>query len=326
MIPYWNLIGAIATVQRHPEVFATVSPWLIGLTRQGQIASLDPEMPWTERLFGPSPAGSSLASRSRALGLPLMPTIANYHDHAWHPDVVQAILHDPAATARHVDEIVAHAVAQRWDGVTIDYEELHGRDRDAFTEFVRALAARLHDRGKKLAVDVFAKHHDAGYDERNLAQDYAALGAAADEIRLMAYDFHWETSNPGPIAPIEWVRSVVEYAVSVVPRDKVTLGIPLYGYDWSAGGAQPISWARASWLASEFGTGINRDQDSGAPWLTYVADGTEHTVWFEDAESVRAKVDIAQDYGIRGVFLWMYGPADPGVWSLLSSRVESARS
>ena len=80
-----------------------------------------------------------------------------------------------------------------------------------------------------------AKTTDTGYDQRNLAQDYAALGHSADRVVVMAYDWHWAFSAPGPIAPTWWVDDVLDYATSVVPPEKLALGVGLYGYDWSGG-------------------------------------------------------------------------------------------
>ena len=49
---------------------------------------------------------------------------------------------------------------------------------------------------------------------------------------IMAYDFHHAGSEPGPVAPITDVRRTVEFAIRYVPRRKIIIGVPLYGYDW----------------------------------------------------------------------------------------------
>ena len=142
------------------------------------------------------------------------------------------MLHSPELMAAHVTAIVALVQRNQYAGIDLDYENLHAADRQAFSTFVTRLAHALHAKGKVLSVAVFAKTTNAGTDPRNVAQDYAAIGRAADQVRLMAYDYHWESSAPGPVAPISWVRAVLRYAKTQIPASKIILGVPLYGYDW----------------------------------------------------------------------------------------------
>ena len=180
-----------------------------------------------------------------------MPTLANMTDGSWSYPPVARMLHTPALMSRHIAAIVSLADRENYAGIDIDYEGLHAGDRQALSTFITRLAAALHAHGKILSVAVFAKTSDAGYGGQNVAQDYAAIGRAADQVRRMAYDYHWNTSAPGPIAPISWVRSVIDYARTQIPAARLVLGIPLYGYDWPAT-APPTSppSRRSSWRLS----------------------------------------------------------------------------
>ena len=215
--------------------------------------------------------------------------------------------------AAQVAGIVALTEREHYAGIDLDYENLHAGDRQAFTTFVTRLARALHARGKVLSVAVFAKTTNAGTDPRNVAQDYAAIGRAADQVRLMAYDYHWDSSPPGPVAPISWVRAVLRYARTQIPASKIILGVPLYGYDWVGHHGTGISWLQALRLSRQYHATAHYDQASQAPWFRYRdAAGHEHTVWFENAASSRAKFDAAQGAQIGGVYLWMYGYEDAG--------------
>jgi len=135
-------------------------------------------------------------------------------------------------------------------------------------------------------------------------------------VRLMGYDYHWDTSPPGPVAPIGWIRDVISYAKTQIPASKIILGIPEYGYDWSGGFGSGISWQQAVQLSRQYHAPPRYDGSSQSPWFTYTdASHRRHTVWFENAESTQAKLDAAQ--GIGGVYLWMYSDPDPGTWSVL---------
>jgi spore germination protein len=310
-MPYWNFQHGTATVLAHRDAVTEVSPWMYGLAADSQIDTQYPA--------GQAAAVARDIERLRAAGLRVVPTIANITAGKWAYQPVHQMLHSPALMAQQVAAIVALVQRHDYAGVDIDYENLHAGDRQVFSTFVRDLAAALHAHGKLLSVAVFAKTSNAGTDPRNLAQDYAAIGQAADQVRLMGYDYHWATSAPGPIAPVGWIRDVLRYAKTQIPASKIILGIPLYGYDWSGGHGTAISWLQALRLSRQYHVPPRYNVTSQAPWFSYTdRAGRKHTVWFENEASSKAKFDLAQGAGIAGVYLWMYGYEDSGTWSALS--------
>ena len=256
-------------------------------------------------------------ARLRAARMPLLPTLANVIGGRWaYQPVITSILHDPAVRARHIAAIVALVQREDYAGIDIDYEDLQASDRTAFTTFITQLAGALHVAGKMLSVDLFAKSSNRGYDQRNLAQDYQAIGRVADQVRLMGYDYHWADSGPGPVAPIGWIRAVLSYAKTQIPAGKIILGVPLYGYDWSGGHGTPVSWLQAFHLSGRYGVQPHFDAASQSPWFAYTdAAGRRHVVWFENGPSTQAKFQAAEDAGIGGVYVWIYGLEDTSIWA-----------
>jgi spore germination protein len=307
-MPYWNIGHGTAAVLAHRGAVTEVSPWMYGLDQAGGI----------DTQYPPGQAATVAADirRMRAAGLLIVPTIANITGGQWSYPPVARMLHAPGLMARQVAAITALVVRQGYAGIDIDYENLHAADRAAFTAFVTRLAAALHARGKVLSVAVFAKTTDAGTAPFNVAQDYAALGRAADQVRLMAYDYHWPASPPGPVAPVGWVRRVLRYARTQIPAARIVLGIPLYGYDWAGDHGTGVSWRQAVQLARRHRVTPRYDPASQAPWFRYTdAAGRPRTVWFENAASSRAKFQAARQAGVAGVYLWMYGYEDSATWS-----------
>lgn len=307
-MPYWNIDQGTTAVVTNRANITEVSPWMYGLDADGNIINQYPD----------SVSGTVTAdiSRMRAQGLRLVPTLANVIDGDFAYQPVAAILHDPVRAAAHIRAIVGLVVSHDYAGIDIDYEDLLDGDRQVFTSFLTDLASALHQVGKVLSVALFAKASNAGYDQRNVAQDYHAIGAVADEVRLMGYDYHWETSPPGPVAPVDWIQQVLRYAVTQIPASKIILGIPEYGYDWVGDQGTPITWLQAFQLANQYHATTHYDTTSQTPWFTYTdAGGQQHTVWFENAASSAAKLGVARAEGIRGVYLWLYGSEDIGVWA-----------
>jgi spore germination protein YaaH len=312
-LPFWDIGNGTATVLAHRRDFTEVSPFIYGLAADGRVVAQ----------YGPSQTatvGAAIA-RLRRAGLPVVPTLANITAGNWSYTPVARMLHDPALRRQQVAAIVALVLAHGYAGIDIDYESLHAADRHPFTAFITSLAAALHSRGRTLSVAVFAKTSNAGYGQANLAQDYAAIGRAADQVRIMAYNYHWATSPPGPVAPIGWVRAVLRYAKAQMPARKIILGVPLYGYDWSGGRGTALSWLRAFQLATRYRARPNYDAVAQEPWFGYTAGGRRHVVWFENQASSRAKFAAAAGSGAGGVFLWMFGYEDGSTWAALHATL-----
>jgi spore germination protein len=312
-LPFWDIRNGTATVLVHRQDFTEVSPFIYGLTAGGRI----------EPQYDPAHAAtvSAAITRLRRAGLPVVPTLANITAGNWSYAPVTRMLHDPALRRQQVAGIVALVLAHRYAGIDIDYENLHAADRRAFTTFITSLAAALHAHGRILSVAVFAKTSNAGYGQANLAQDYAALARAADQVRIMAYNYHWATSPPGPVAPIGWVRGVLRYAKTQIPARKIILGVPLYGYDWSGGHGAALSWLQAFQLSIRYHARPRYDTAAQEPWFGYTAGGRRHVVWFENQASSRAKFEAAAGAGAGGVFLWMFGYEDVTTWAALHAAL-----
>lgn len=309
-VPYWNLKDGVGDVLANASRITEYSPWIYGLAANGKITP-------TYSANQASTVDSTL-DRVCDTGIPVTPTLANYHGNRFSYQPIGHILADRNRTRQHVERIAAFVREHDFAGIDIDYEDLHASDRAAFSGFVRQLAKALHEDNKLLSVALFAKTSDAGSDPRNVAQDYAAIGKYADQVRLMGYDYHWATSPPGPVAPLPWLRDVLRYASSRVPAGKLVLGIPLYGYDWVGHRGSPITWQQARNRASRYGAQIRYDRSKGASTFAYTdKDGHRHRVWFQTAKGTAAELRLAGQARIGGIYLWMYGPADPGTWAAL---------
>ena len=128
------------------------------------------------------------------------------------------------------------------------------------------------------------------------------------------------------VAPLPNVRQVLDYAVTEIPRQKIYLGIPNYGYDWplpfrqGETRARSISNQEAVAMAVRYGAEIQYDQTAQSPWFTYTAaDGVSHVVWFEDARSMSAKLRLIDEYGLRGAGYWNLMRPYPQGWTLLNA-------
>lgn len=262
---------------------------------------------------------ASVTAAAQARQIALLPSISNYRNRHWDGALIHAIITNPGKRATHIAAIVDLVRVRQWAGIDIDYESLSAADRSAFSAFIRDLGDALHQAGKRLSVTVHAKTSEPGDWSGARAQDWQALGAAADEVRVMAYDYSTEDSSPGAIAPLPWVEDVLKLAVSEIPRDKIILGVPAYGYDWRSGqSGKGVQWAEAVAIADAHSAPIKWDPTTQSPWFAYTdSQGRPHTVWFEDARSMQTKLALALTYRVGGVAIWRLGGEDPAIWERL---------
>jgi len=141
----------------------------------------------------------------------------------------------------------------------------------------------------------------------------------------MTYEWGYMYGPPLAVSPVNNVRSVIEYAISEIPSDKLFMGLPSYGYDWplpfvkGQTKAESISPDEAVALARRTGTSILYDESAMAPYFYYSKDSVEHVVWFQEARSADSLARLAFAYSLGGIGIWNLMRPFPQLYPLLSS-------
>ncbi|MDO5155369.1 MAG: glycosyl hydrolase family 18 protein [Eubacteriales bacterium] len=224
--------------------------------------------------------------------------------------LVVALVTDDTMQQILMDNIIQTMQDKGYDALDIDYEFIPGEYRSNYVTFIQYAKNRLMEYGYALSVAVPPKIAD---DQPGLLYegiDYAAIGAVADQIFLMTYEWGYKYGPPMAVAPIPSVRRVLDYAVSVIPVEKISMGIPNYAYDWplpyvrGETVAETIGNQEAIQRALENGAEIQYDENAKAPYYYYERDGVEHVVWFEDIRSIVEKYNLIAEYGFSGAGYW----------------------
>ena len=211
-----------------------------------------------------------------------------------------------------------------YSGLDIDFEYVLEEDKYRLADFIQRFRSRLNPAGYEVFAALAAKTSEKEAGLLTAGHDYKALGEAADAVLLMTYEWGYRYGPPMAIAPIGNVRQVLDYAVTQIPPRKIFVGIPNYGYDWPLPYQQGITEARsisnveAVDLAMEQGVSIQYDNNAQAPYFQYVKDGITHEVWFDDAKSIRAKLELVAEYGLRGAGYWNLMRPFPENWAVLN--------
>lgn len=267
----------------------------------------------------------ALTRMARQYGvLPLLVLTTLGEDGQFSGERAQQLLRDPVARGALIENLAQTIAAQGFAGVDIDFEYIPSEDAAAYADFVRAVRARLEPSGLTVMVALAPK---TSADQPGLlyeSHDYAALGAAANDVLLMTYEWGYALSEPMAVAPINKVEQVVRFAVSQIPPEKIFMGIPNYGYDWTLpyikgqSRARSLGNVQAVEQAVQVGAPIRFDAEAQSPHYNYWRERAEHEVWFEDARSIQAKLALAGEYRLRGVSVWNIMRYFPQLWLVLN--------
>lgn len=242
------------------------------------------------------------------------------------------VLNNPVARDRLIENIYTMLNEKDFYGVDFDFEFVNRADRDLYVDLVRRTAERVHPDGFIVTVALAPK---TSADQPGLlyeGHDYPGMGAVADLVLLMTYEWGYTYGPPMAVAPLNSVRQVLDYGVSVIDPSKILMGFPNYGYDWTLpfvqgeSVAENISNVEALERAAQVGAEIQFDEQAQSPFYEYVDEqGRQHIVWFEDARSTRAKLELINEYGLAGISIWTIMDPFPSGQEVLRSMFTVAK-
>lgn len=219
------------------------------------------------------------------------------------------LLLDPKLPLRN--KIIKQLVAQAkdYDGVQIDWELVLKNDDENFWNFLKQLKKKL--KGKMLTVAIPARLKTLEKD----AYDYFALSKIVDKIIVMAYDEHWSTSAPGPIASVAWCKRIADYAKTVIPEEKLVMGCHFYARAWNNEdvGRKAYRMYKIDGLIKDNKVSIfNKSADGDLSF--YFEKKTRVTVFYDTIDSAIARCKMYADSGIERLSFWRIGQEIPEFW------------
>lgn len=277
-----------------------------------------------------SPDDSDLIFRAqRSAVMPIM-VVTNIFDKGFSTEVLSVILASEELQERLIGNILSELTGKNYYGVNMDIEYIAPDDRDRYNAFLERLAERLHNEGfivmSALAPKISADQPGVLYE----AHDYAEQGRIADYIIIMTYEWGYTYGPPLAVSPINEVRRVLDYAVTEIPPEKILMGMPNYGYDWTlpfmrGTPAQSVSLTQAVDLALRYGVEIQFDEQAQTPYFYYTDNGTQHVVWFDDPRSIDAKLQLIDDYRLAGASWWTVNRCYVPNWLVLQNMYETVK-
>nr|WP_156319884.1 polysaccharide deacetylase family protein [Bacillus sp. FJAT-18017] len=285
--------------QKHKDSITTVVPEWLQLTSELRLkTSID----------------KSIVKEAKAHNIKILPLVNNVVDNKWDGDTLHRLFTVPGAEEDFIKSMLRYVQRNEFDGINIDFEEVHPKDKGQFTQFMDKLYKAFHEQGLMVTVDV---------PPNNPSFNYPALAKSSDRVFVMLYDRHHSISAPGPISPSNWAKESLSQLG--IPSEKLIVSLGNYGYNWEENAkqpAEPITFSEIMKLGSTSDLKVHWSSVAGNPYLRYKQDGKNHTVWFLDAATFYNQMKLAIDSGSRGVALWRLGSEDPAIWDFINQPDE----
>lgn len=266
---------------------------------------------------------SPLAATKMNHSVPML-VITNFSEGNFQPNIAHRIFTDPMASRRLIHNVIRVMKQKGYRALNVDFEHIREKDRQLYNSFLAALLPQVKKEGYLVSTALAPKNSDKQAGPWHGAHDYAFHGKIADFVILMTYEWGWTGGPPMAVSPIPQVRKVVNYAVSKIPREKIIMGAPLYGYDWTLpykkGGppAKRVSPKEAETFSQMKSLNVQYNNRDQAPYFFYTDQrGKKHVVWYENAQSAQAKFNLIKEYRLRGISYWVLGEDFPRNWSLI---------
>lgn len=237
------------------------------------------------------------------------------------------VITDMNLREKFIEKILAYALANKFDGINIDFEYMNKADKNEFSEFVRELSARLRANDITVSVDVTIP---GGSDTYSLCYDRKALANAVDYMMLMAYDQYGSWSkNPGPNASISWVENNIETMLGYegVSKEKLILCVPFYSRYWKVDsesgvrkGVSTLTMKSANDYLEKYKNKAVWNEEDGQYYVEYTEKGTTTKIWIDNEEALKKKIELIEKYDLAGVAAWRWGYEDGNeVWNVIKN-------
>ncbi|HHU07585.1 MAG TPA: LysM peptidoglycan-binding domain-containing protein [Clostridiaceae bacterium] len=240
-------------------------------------------------------------------------------------DLASTILSSQEVQNNLIQNILNTLQAKNYSGLDIDFEYIYPSDRELYNAFLGRVVGALRPLGYIITTALAPK---TSADQQGLlyeAHDYPVHGRLADHVIIMTYEWGYTFGPPMAVSPINEVARVLNYAVTAIPPEKILMGMPNYGYDWTlpytpGTAARTVTNLGAVNLAADVGARIQYNTTSQAPFFTYYdANGRRHIVWFDDARSINARLGLVNRFGLGGVSYWTINTFFNQQWLVLAS-------
>lgn len=268
------------------------------------------------------PSDTEVLDVAKQKDIDVMPLIVNAN---FNRELMSGLLSDIPAQDTIITQMITEADEHGFIGWQFDFENISHRDRDLYAQFVERTYKAMQKEGLLFSVAVIPRrtpyNPNASYQDWSSGYDIGTIAKVSDFVSIMSYD---DPRSKGPVASLDFVYEVLDETLKTTPAEKISLGIPLYCWQWHVGIESKIAsvtYPRAKAAYKKFKKKPREntyDKSIGAELFFFTRDtNNQNFIWCDNAESIKAKERLVEGKGLRGISAWAIGQEDPKIWKAL---------
>ncbi len=242
-------------------------------------------------------------------------------------EITQNILNNSSVQDRLIENILQMIKTKGYYGINMYIEDITLDNINSIVQYIKKASAIFHSEGYRVIITTTPVMNINGPIVSFEKLDYSQLSGYVDGILFASYDWARFYSYPSSLFPVNVLRELLDYVVSIIPSEFLFLGITTLGYDWTlpyvpgATGATAIANNNAIQIAAENNIPIQFNEAAQSPYFYYFdSDGILHLVWFNDARSFDARTRLVAEYDLQGLSLWTIMRFDTQMWLIVNTQ------
>lgn len=227
------------------------------------------------------------------------------------PALLERLFRDEDSISRHIEDLFRLVDTYGLTGLEIDYEGIRKDETlwEGFSRFVQRLSEQFSAQGLRLRVVL-------SWD----APKYMTL-PQGPEYSVMCYNLYGSHSGPGPKADFPFLEEICGLYQPYTAA--VHMAFATGGFDWGGETTKALTQNQAQALLAQYGIRPARDENSGVLVGSYLLDGTEHTVWYADGQTLTLWAQAVRSHGFESIDLFRAGGNDLSDWEQTLFRERS---
>lgn len=299
------------------------------------IISLPAAWPWTD-----------VINNAHLSGTKIIATVTNYNPAKgfFDQDILNKLVSDSAVKNVFFTNCATIIKNNNIDGINLDFENI------ITSELWNSLAGFVLELKKYLAAEINYEV-EVSFASPSVnwgSYDFELMAGSCDYLFIMAYDYYWKASPvTGPVAPVVggWynvsssllggsnIPTQYEIIINSNP-EKLILGIPLYGYIWQSESpspgdstlsiGEPVFYYQNQLKLDSLNVTPVWDELSRNYYAAWQDGTTWNQFWFDNLETIGAKIDLAHANKIKGIGFWSlgYDAGDEELWAMVSNKLQ----